>query len=158
MELVQKIWALTEQHLPDPSLFVVDVSLKGSARSGQQLEILLDGDHGITIDQVIHVTRALGAELEELDLIKEAYNLEIASAGVGQPLRLHRQYAANVGRRLKVRTVEGAEKIGELLEVHPDHILLNEEVKVKGKRLPEIAPVELPFAQIASAEVQVSFK
>lgn len=109
----------------DPSLFLVEVKLKGNP-GNQRLIILLDGDNGITIDQCSEVSRSLSARLEELELIDGKYHLEVSSAGVDFPLQSVRQYQKNVGRSLKVALKDGSNLEGELLEARNELIVLEE--------------------------------
>jgi ribosome maturation factor RimP len=94
----------------DPDLFVVDVEMKGG-KGNQRLVVWMDGDKGIGIDQCASISRQLAAWLEETDLIKDKFFLEVSSSGMGNPLRLPRQYAKNQGRQVTVDL-----KSGEKLE------------------------------------------
>jgi len=92
-------------------------------------------------------------------LIKDAYNLEVSSPGIDQPLLLKRQYAKNIGRNLKLQLVEGGEKIGTLENVTDEEIVFKEEPKKsKGKKVVPIESVNIPFGNIQQAKVQISFK
>lgn len=159
MELIDKITEIVEAHLPDESIFIVDIKMTG--RKMMSVKITLEGDKGVSIDQCAKVSRAVGFEIEEQDLIKDAYNLEVSSAGVGEPLKLKRQYPVNVGRSVKVFLLEGEvkEREGKLEEVKEDSIVLTEQIRQKGhKKKYTYEVIEIPFSQIEKTEVQVSFK
>lgn len=158
MELQKKI-AEYVQSLLEESYFLVDVLYQDKG-GRPKLSVLLDGDRGINIDQCASVSRRLAAWLEENDLIATAYTLEVSSPGVGQPLKLMRQYQANVGRILKVDTTTGATHKGKLEQVNEDTILLAPlpEKKTKKKKPAEPKqPVLIPLAEIAKAVVEISF-
>jgi len=151
---------LTEELL-SADLFPVEiqVSEKGKAK----IQIILDGDNGITIDQCAEVSRKLGAMIEENDWIDVPYILEVASAGVGVPLKLQRQYPKNINRFLEIQTVENQQLTGKLIEVNENSIQILEEVKSKkGKpkaRKIQLAktPTEMLFSDIREAVVKVMF-
>ncbi len=158
MELQEKI-AEYVQSLLEEGFFLVDVLYQDKGGRAR-LSVLLDGDKGINIDRCASVSRRLAAWLEEQDLIKTAYTLEVSSPGVGQPLKLVRQYKANIGRTLKVDTTTGATHKGKLEQVTDDAILLAPLPTKKNKKAkaaePE-QPVLIPFVEIAKAVVEISF-
>lgn len=156
MDIVQKIRELAESHLVDPGHFVVDVIL-GKHRP-YKVSVILDGDAGITIDHCSELSRALSEDLDNLDLIKENYMLEVGTPGLDQPLKLKRQFAKNTGRGLKVVRKDKTTLHGTLTSTNETGISLNAEIKLKGKNKVEIKPVEIPFSEIEKAIVMVSFK
>ena len=135
----------------DPSLFIVGVGLKGN-QGNQRLSIWLDGDNGVTIEQCSRVSRMLSSQLEEEELIRSKYTLEVSSAGLDIPLQLVRQYDKNVGRNLKVTLKDGAKVQGQLKARDGETILLEE--KVKGQSLKH----QLKLEEIDKSMVLVSFK
>lgn len=134
----------------DSSLFVVDVTLSGP-KSYQKLRIFLDGDKGVTIDQCAEVSRKLAARLDEEDLIKDSYQLEVSSAGIDQPLQLLRQYHKNVGRMVKVFRNDGKEVKGTLISVNEQEIA----IEVKNKKVTEMSTIL--FQDIHHTKVLVTF-
>ncbi len=155
MDLKGKIISLVEENLADDGHFLVDVII--SANKGpRKVLILIDGDEGITVDDCATLSRKVGFKLEEDDTIEDKYTLEVSSPGVDLPLTIQRQYKKNIGRSLKITTVENSEILGNLLDVHDDSIILDKELK-RGKKK-EYTKVEMPFSTINKAIVQVSFK
>jgi ribosome maturation factor RimP len=159
MGLKEQIEVILEPYLAEGDCFVVDIQIKPS-RSGQKVSILLDSDEGIGIDECVKISRRLGNELEEKELISEAYTLEVSSPGLDQPLRLLRQYKKNVGRTLKITLLTGEVVTGTLVEVKEESVVLQlPKPKKKTKEpLDEAALLpEIGFAAISKAIVQVSF-
>lgn len=150
--LEEQIQQKVEEELQDDSLFVVDVLLKGSQGGKKKLIVSLDGDQGISIEKCSKVSRALGAWIEEEDLIDGAYVLEVSSYGVGRPLKLQRQYTNNIGRDVKVDLEEGKSHEGELKEVNEKGIV----IEVKKKK--ETEKMEFDFDTINKTQVLISFK
>lgn len=131
----------------DSSLFLVDFKIKGSAGTEKVL-IFIDGDEGISIDQCSRISRRVGSEIEELELMSDKYTLEVSSPGLDYPLTLNRQYVKNIGRSLSVETMEGEKLEGELKEVNEDSIRLSLK---KDERM-------ISLKEIKQSKVIVSFK
>jgi len=153
MEIAEEIRKIVEEKLTDPSQFVVDVVV--SLRGTQKVIVILDGDKGVTIDGCANISRELSKVLDDSPLLKDSYLLEVSTPGLDQPLKLNRQYAKNIGRRLKVKWGEHTTE-GKLTVVTPDRIALEEEFG-EGKKK-EIRTIEIPFTDIDKSFVLVSFK
>jgi ribosome maturation factor RimP len=155
MDVIENIKDLAQSHLKDPGQFVVDVIL--SKHKPYKVTVILDGDLGITIDDCSLLSRALSEDLDNVDLIKDNYTLEVGTPGLDQPLKLKRQYAKNVGRQLKVHKKDKTIVQGLLKETDDDRILLEAEISLKGRKK-EYTSTEIPFSEIEKAIVMVSFK
>ncbi len=151
----QKIREIAESLLESDAHFLVDVKVS-AGRSGQKVLVLLDGDEGVSIDDCAALSRALGEQIEELDLFDGAYTLEVSTPGISHPLETVRQYRKNIGRTLRVNLTEGKDVKGVLKEADEDRIVLMAKVG-KGKKANE-EEVEIPLSQINKSIVQVSFK
>jgi len=155
MDVVEKIKEMAQSHLKDPGHFVVDVIL--SKHKPYKVTVILDGDHGITIDDCSLLSRAISEDLDTIDLIKDNYTLEVGTPGLDQPLKLKRQYARNVGRSLKIHQKDKSIMQGLLIETADEKIVIETEAKEKGKKK-EFIKTEIPFSEIEKAFVMVSFK
>lgn len=162
MSAEQRIEQLVQEMLEhqDPSLFLVDVNLSNSKNS-QKVVVYLDGDEGISIDVCAEISRKLGATIEEEDLIKGSFTLEVSSPGLDLPLKLHRQYKKNVGRKVKVLRQDNSTLKGTLAKVNEHQIVLEEEQKIKSKdkskKKGETKEVMIPFEDIKKINVLASF-
>jgi ribosome maturation factor RimP len=154
----EKIIELLQPYLEDDRIFIVEVKMtEGKIR--QSIIILLDTDEGIKIEECASISRRLAHFIETHELIQDAYNLEVSSPGIDQPLIFKRQYVKNIGRNLKLQTVAEGEKIGTLENVTDEGIVLKEEVKKsKGKKVELTESIMIPFGNIQQAKVQISFK
>jgi len=161
MDLKAKIEELTGQYLDNPALFLVEVQIGGSAQM-RKIMVILDGEPAVTIEECASISRRLGHELEESNIIDSPYLLEVGSPGLDQPLKLKRQYDKNIGRKLSVMLTDNSIKTGMLEQVKQDSILLQAEEKEKksngkpGKKILTV-PVEIPFSDIKKSNVVVSF-
>jgi len=80
MDIIEKIKELANAHLKDPSHFVVDVIL--SKHKPYKVTVILDGDNGITIDNCSLLSRAISEDLDNIDLIRDNYTLEVGTPGL----------------------------------------------------------------------------
>lgn len=153
-DLITSIKKTAESLLKDESHFIVDVigSFKGAV--GKVL-VTLDGDKGIGIDDCADLSRELSKILDETNLIPGAFNLEVSTPGLDQPLKSKRQYVKNIGRNVRVRMTEKTEE-GKLTAVNDTGIQLTQVVGVGKKKVEKT--VEIPFDKIDKTIVLVSFK
>ena len=137
------------------SLFLIDLSISET----NQIKVVLDGDEGVSLQDCIAVSR----EIEHnLDREAEDFSLEVASAGVSEPLTKTRQYVKNVGRKLKVTTRKGDQMEGTLTKADEDAIVLSwksREPKPVGKgKVTVQKETVLPYTDIVEAKVMITFK
>jgi ribosome maturation factor RimP len=153
----EKIIELLQPYLEDDRIFIVEVTVTAS-KTRHNITILLDTDEGIKIEECASISRRLAHFIETNELIVDAYNLEVSSPGIDQPLIFKRQYIKNIGRNLKIQIAEG-EQVGTLENVTDEGIVFKEEVKKsKGKKVEPKESVIIPFGNIQQAKVQISFK
>ncbi|WP_426095269.1 ribosome assembly cofactor RimP [Flavobacterium sp. DSR2-3-3] len=144
---------LAECLLERPSIFLIDLIITDAFK----VIVTLDGDNGVALQNCIDVSRFID---NELDREEQDYSLEVASVGVGSPLKLIRQYKKNIGRTLILKT--GAELIeAELVEANDDFVVLSwkarEPKKIgKGKETVQ-KELQLHYGDIKEAIVTVTF-
>lgn len=136
----------------DGGLFLVQIRIKPT----NNIKVFIDGDAGVTVADTIQLNRKLYPAIEAAKLFVDGdFSLEVSSAGIGEPLLLHRQYVKNIGRWLSVQTTDDEKNEGKLLEVTEDGILL-EQQKGKGKKA-ETIMLSILFPAIKKAVVEVKF-
>ncbi len=145
---------ITEELANNSSLFLVDLSVSESYK----ITVTLDGDHGVTLQDCIDVSRAVE---NNLDREEQDFSLEVASAGVSSPLKLVRQYKKNIGRTLKVKTTTSETIEAKLEAANEEYITLvwtaREPKKIgKGKETVEHKR-EIPYSEIKEAIVTIIF-
>jgi ribosome maturation factor RimP len=150
---IQQIEALIDQLIADePSYFLVSVRIK----PGNDIKIFFDGDEGISIEKCVKFNRGLYKLIEEKAWYPEGdFSLEISSPGIEEPLLLHRQYFRNVGRDLEIVFTDNSIKIGTLMAVTAEDILI-QTTEGKGKKA-VTQQVLIPFNNIKSTTVQIKF-
>jgi ribosome maturation factor RimP len=154
MQVEKRVIELIEEKISDrPELFLVEVKMLPN----NKLIIHVDGDEGISIQDCAAISRHVGFHLEEENTIEKAYNLEVSSPGVGEPLKLKRQYQKNIGRDLSVKLTGGEIMEGKLLEMNDTAIMIEAKVKEKGKKA-QLVETSIDFDKIIETKVLISFK
>ena len=154
MQVEKRVKELVEEKIADrPELFLVSIKMLPN----NKLIIHVDGDEGISIQDCAAISRHVGFHLEEENVIEKAYNLEVSSPGVGEPLLLKRQFNKNIGRDLSVKLSEGQVKEGKLLAVNETSIVIEEKIKEKGKKA-QLVETSIAFDTIIETKVLISFK
>jgi ribosome maturation factor RimP len=144
---------VAEALLEKPSIFLIDLKITDSFK----IIVNLDGDNGVALQDCIDISRAIENNLDRED---QDFSLEVASVGVGSPLKMVRQYKKNVGRTLIIKlateTIEA-----ELVEANDNFIILSwkaREVKKLGKGKETVQKrQEIPYSEIKEAIVTVTF-
>ena len=152
-ERIQQIEGLIQQLLAEePSYFLVSVRLKPT----NNIKVFFDGDEGIAIDKCVKFNRGLYKMIEEKGWYPEGnFSLEISSPGIDEPLVSQRQYFKNVGRDLEIVFTDGSKKIGTLMAVTAEDILI-QTTEGKGKKA-VTQQLLVPFNNIKSTTVQIKF-
>ena len=154
MTFKDKVNGLVVQGLLEkPSIFLIDLIITDSFK----IIVNLDGDNGVALQDCIDISRAIE---NNLDREEQDFSLEVASVGVGSPLKMVRQYKKNVGRTLIVKlateTIEA-----ELVEASDNFIILSwkaREAKKLGKGKETVQKrQEIPYSEIKEAIVTVTF-
>ncbi|HNU53998.1 MAG TPA: ribosome maturation factor RimP [Candidatus Syntrophosphaera sp.] len=112
-----------EQHL---ALYDLDEKMSGK---GRIITVYLTKIGGVTLDECARFSRALGAELEEFDLIPDRYFLEVSSPGLERPLKLKSHWVSAINEKVAVQWTEGEQKrsaLGTLVEVNQDNVVLDD--------------------------------
>jgi ribosome maturation factor RimP len=154
MTFKEKVNTLLTEGLSDkPSLFLIDLTITDAFK----VIVTIDGDEGVALQDCIDLSRVVE---NNLDREEQDFSLEVASVGVGSPLKLVRQYKKNVGRTLIVKTAtENLE--AELVEANDDFVILSwkaREPKKIGKGKETVQKrLEIPYADIKEAIVTVTF-
>lgn len=154
MAFKEKVEQLLKESLQEkPEIFLVDLTITDSFK----IIISLDGDNGVNLQDCIDISRAVE---NNIDREEQDFSLEVASVGVGSPLKFKRQYFKNVGRMLIVKLQ--SEKIeAKLVDANEEFITLEwqarEPKKIgKGKETVQ-KKLEIPYTDIKEAIVTVTF-
>ena len=134
------------------TVFPVEVKISPA----NDIKVFLDADDGITIEKCTSVNKALYKYIEETGLFPDGnFSLEVSSPGVDEPLKLHRQYQKNIGRKVEVLMNDDTKTEGTLLNVSDDEIIVEEKTG-KGNKT-TIKTTTILFNQIKHTTVLVTF-
>jgi ribosome maturation factor RimP len=140
-----------EQELATPlSALGLDVEAVELTAAGKRsvLRIAVDGDEGVTLDDIANAAKKVSETLDATDVMGEqSYTLEVTSRGVDRPLTLPRHWRRNNDRLVKVTTTDGDTVTGRILRSDDQAATLD----VEGTSR------EVDYAEVAKALVQVEF-
>ena len=132
-----------EEWLSQNEYFLVDVEMTPDGR------IVIEIDHadGVWIEDCAELSRFLQEKLgDELG----DYELEVGSAGIGQPFKVIQQYRNHIGKEVEVLPLDGKKLQGILKEVSEDGksfvVTVKEKQKQEGKKRPVMVEVDKTFA------------
>ena len=120
-----KIAELVNEKLTDDQ-FLVDVTVSSS----NVIDIMVDSDTGISINQIVEISRFVESNLNRE---VEDFELSVFSAGLSEPLSLVRQYKKNLGTEIDVLQTSGQKITGILIKADDQGIELEVTTKEKSE-------------------------
>ncbi len=136
-------------------MFLVGVKVSPS----NEVDVTVDSDTSVSIDDCAALSRALDARIEE---ITDDFSLTVSSAGIGQPLRVLRQYRKLIGKPVEVVLRDGSKILAELSDATEGFITLQYEEKYveEGKKKKQTRQVVKTFAmdQVKSTAEHLDYK
>ena len=133
--------SLVDEWLENQDYFLTDVTVSPDNR----IVVEIDHKEGVWIEDCVELSRFIESRL---DRDAEDFELEVGSAGIGQPFKVLQQYVNHVGENVEVLTGEGRKLTGVLKEATPEHFTLTirEKVKEEGAKRPKLVDRDLTFA------------
>ena len=131
---------VVEEWLSGNDYFLVDVTFTPDDR------IVVEIDHadGVWIEDCAELSRFMQERLgEELG----DYELEVGSAGIGQPFKVEQQYVNHIGKDVEVLDAEGKKVQGVLKQVEGRNfvVTVKEKQKLEGKKRPQLVEVDKTY-------------
>ena len=131
---------VVEEWLSGNDYFLVDVTFTPEER------IVVEIDHadGVWIEDCAELSRFMQERLgEELG----DYELEVGSAGIGQPFKVAQQYENHVGKDVEVLDAAGKKVQGVLKQVDGRDfvVTVKEKQKLEGKKRPQLVEVDKTY-------------
>jgi ribosome maturation factor RimP len=112
------------------------------------LRIVVDSDHGVSLDDVADVSREVSAVLDASNALGDVpYTLEVSSPGVDRPLTEPRHWRRARGRLVRAKAAGEGSVEGRLLAADADGVTLG---LPGGER-------RFPYADVGAGSVQVEF-
>ena len=146
---------LVEEWLQDKEYFLVDVEISPDDR------IVVEIDHadGVWIEDCVELSRYIE---DRLDRDEEDYELEVGSAGLGQPFKVPQQYVNFIGKNVEVLDSDGKKVKGVLKSVDGNDftVTVADKVKQEGKKRPVLTDVDHTYQmdKVKYTKYLISFK
>lgn len=132
--------SIVEEWLDGKDYFLVDIEISPDDR------IVVEIDHadGVWIEDCVELSRFIE---DHLSRDEEDYELEVGSAGLGQPFKVAQQYHCFVGKDVEVLDADGKKYKGVLKAVEGNDftVTVQEKQKVEGKKRPQLVETDYTF-------------
>ena len=146
---------LVDEWLEGKDYFLTDLTIS----SDDRIVVEIDHEEGVWIEDCVELSRYIESHL---DREEEDFELEVGSAGIGQPFKVLRQYEIHQGERVEVITTEGKKMEGVLDNVTPEGFTLTIEEKLReeGAKRPKLVSRDIPlkFDGVKSTKYIIDFK
>ena len=151
----QTVEQLVNQWLDGKDYFLTDISVS----SDDRIVVEIDHEEGVWIEDCVELSRFIESHL---DREQEDFELEVGSAGIGQPFKVLRQYEIHQGDNVEVLLADGRKLEGGLGHGTEQGFPLGFEEKVReeGAKRPKLVTRELPvsFAEVKWTKYLIDFK
>ena len=144
-----------EEWLEGKEYFLVDINISPDDR----IVVEIDHQDGVWREDCADLSRHIESRLSRDE---EDYELEVGSAGLGQPFRVRRQYEIHIGQEVETQLHDGHTFHGTLLSVDDDGFQLGimQKVKEEGKKRPVTmeVPTDFRFSDVAYTKYLIKVK
>ena len=152
----ERLQTLVEEWLHEGDYFLVDIQMDGG---DDRIVIEIDHADGVWIEDCASLSRFLQEQIgDELG----DYELEVGSAGLGQPFKVEQQYVNHVGDQVEVIDSENKKTVGTLKEVEGRRFVVSTQEKQvpEGKKRPVKVDVDKTFSmdEVQSTKYLLNFK
>lgn len=146
---------MVDEWLEGKDYFMTDLTISPDDR----IVVEIDHKDGVWIEDCVELSRYIE---NGLNRDEEDFELEVGSAGIGQPFKVLRQYENNVGEPVEVLTQAGRKLTGVLKAADADGFTLTvtEKVKAEGEKRPHMQErdVRLVYADVKYTKYLITFK
>ena len=151
----QIVTRIVEDWLEGKDYFLVDVSVSPD----DKIVVEIDHADGVWIDDCVDLSRFIESKLNREE---EDYELEVGSAGIGQPFKVLKQYLIHIGKEVEVMDASGKKWTGLLARADENSFTVTVKMKVKpeGAKRPKWVDQDMTFAydEIKYTKYLLSFK
>ena len=146
---------IVNEWLEDKDYFLVDVSVSPD----DKIVVEIDHAEGVWIDDCVELSRFIESKL---DREEEDYELEVGSAGIGQPFKVLQQYLIHIGKEVEVLTKDGKKLEGVLKDANEENmtVTIRKKVKPEGAKRPVWVDEDVTYTynDIKYTKYLISFK
>ena len=146
---------IVDEWLEGQDYFLVAVNISPD----NKIVVEIDHKEGVWIEDCVELSRFIESKLNRED---EDYELEVGSAGIGQPFMVLQQYLNHIGEEVEVLTNDGR-KLAGMLKAADDSrftVTIHKKVKEEGAKRPKWVDEDLDFGydEIKYTNYLISFK
>ena len=146
---------IVEEWLGGKDYFLVEVTVSPD----DKIVVEIDHAEGVWIEDCVELSRFIESKLNREE---EDYELEVGSAGIGQPFKVLQQYYNHVGSDVEVLTKDGRKLTGVLKDADEEKfvVAVQKKVKVEGAKRPKLMEEDETFRydEIKYTKYLISFK
>ena len=154
--MIPALETLVAESLPSTDYFVLSLDQDELG----MIRLVVDHPDGISIDQIVSISRAINRSIHEQYGEDIDFQLEVMSPGADMPLTDLRQFNRHIGRTLEITPTEGKAYTAELLEVQ-EGLFRVVEKRLPSKQQPKVKLGEerlLSLADQSAVKVVLEFK
>ena len=131
---------IVEEWLEGKDYFLVEVTVSPD----DKIVVEIDHAEGVWIEDCVELSRFIESKLNREE---EDYELEVGSAGIGQPFKVLQQYYIHIGQEVEVVTRDGRKLAGILKDADEEKFTVGVEKKVKleGSKRPKLIEEDETF-------------
>lgn len=136
----KKLEQVVNEWLAKTDYFLVDLTVSADDR----IVVVIDHAEGVWIEDCAELSRYIESQMSRDE---EDYELEVGSAGLGQPFRVKQQYDIHVGKSVETQAKDGKKWQGTLTKADEETFTIqtSQKVKVEGAKRPKLMEVEMTF-------------
>lgn len=136
----ETVKTFVNEWLQDKEYFLVDVEVTPDDR----IVVEIDHKDGVWIEDCAELSRFIE---DHLNRDEEDYELEVGSAGLGQPFKVTQQYINCIGEQVEVLKKDGKKLTGTLKSVDEPKFVVTvaEKKKLEGQKRPQMVETDIEF-------------
>lgn len=146
---------IVEEWLEGKDYFLVEVTVSPD----DKIVVEIDHAEGVWIEDCVELSRFIESKLNREE---EDYELEVGSAGIGQPFKVVQQYYNHIDREVEVLTKDGRKLAGVLKDADEEKfvVAVQKKVKAEGEKRPKLVAGDETFRydEIKYTKYLISFK
>ena len=146
---------IVDEWLEGKDYFLVEVTVS-------RMTIVVEIDHaeGVWIEDCVELSRYIESKLNREE---EDYELEVGSAGIGQPFKVLQQYYIHIGQEVEVLTKDGRKLAGILKDADEEKFTVAGTKESKTRRIKNVRNCKkrtkpLLMSKIKYTKYLISFK
>lgn len=142
MDLISKLKENLESDINNLGYELVDIEFVTEGKN-KILRFFIYKDGGITIDDCEKTSNLLSERLDEIDLIKSFYYLEVSSPDLSRPLKNDRDLERNKDELLEVKLKNGEKFLANIEEIKENSLVFKYEDEQKEVDKNEIKTIKI---------------